>query len=110
MPTYLFESPKGERIEREFPIGSCPDKIGRFRKILAPVQFCVPEQHQACNDTEKVRHRHYRCNKEAAEGLANGTYMEPQDRGVTGEGQTRESVAQFNDMYVRAKGNTSAIR
>lgn len=40
MPTYVFESHDGERIEETFSVADCPDKLHRgkvYKKIIAPI-------------------------------------------------------------------------
>lgn len=118
--TYRFVSRNGEAIERDFDFaGPKPDMIevnGQrfyFARMLAP-SVNVPEHHRAATyagrDGDRKLARHYRCNKEAAEGLANGTMMENPERPIFGEEQPRESKVQFNRMYDEAKGRTSPQR
>lgn len=114
MPTYCYECDLCGYFEAEQSIYDQPLQVhgcGKpCKKVIPPVQFLYPETHSAMRDTSEWAHRHYRQNKEAAEGLANGTMMPPSDRGVFGDEQSRESKAQFNRMYDEAKGRTSPQR
>ena len=109
MAVYVFEAKNGEQIERDFPIGTAPQKIGRFKRIIVGVGLCVPKEHQAVTyagrEGQKILARQYRQNKAVAEGLANGTMNPPEGRDVVGDMQPREFKAQFNDMYESAKQN-----
>ena len=111
MPVYTFESEGGRLIEKDFSVAECPKEIEIdgiwYRKILSPVQFCVPEQHKAITyagrEGDRRVARHYRQNKRVAEGLANGSMMPPEGRDVAGDKQPREFIAQLNSMYDSAK-------
>lgn len=111
MPVYLYECALCGEFEVEMSISDPPlESCGcgePVRKLLAPVQFCVPEHMRAStfsgSEGERRLKRQVRTNNEIAKGLANGTMDPPSDRDVFGEAQTRESKNQFNRIYEKAK-------
>lgn len=113
MPVYCYECSQCGPFEAEQSIHDpaltiCPQGHAA-KRVLAPVQFCVPEQHKAVTyagrEGDKRVARHHRVNKEVAEGLAKGTMRPPDDRDVAGDKQPREFVAQLNSMYDSAKNS-----
>lgn len=103
--TYLYRS-GSESLEREF-VGDAPETFAEGGRMWVKAQILFTGGIHAYTPVgeaaDRIAARHYRCNKEVAEGLANGTYDPPEDRGTTGVGQPRESVRQFNEMYRDAK-------
>lgn len=120
MPIYLYECPscgvfEFEQSINDEPLTTCPQEgFDSFdicwkpvKKLIAPVAICIPKEHKAVTyagrEGDRVVRRHYKENKAVAEGLAKGTMMPPPDRDVAGDKQTRESIAQFNSFYEKAK-------
>jgi putative FmdB family regulatory protein len=104
MPIYCYECAECGVFEElqavgDTPLSKCPQGHPA-RRVVAPVGFVTTTNPDQEN---RIAARHYRQNKAAAEGLANGTMMPPADRDVAGDQQSRSSVAQFNSMYDHAR-------
>lgn len=105
MPVYWFESKDGELLELSLPISDSRQRVRQngktYRRILAPV--AIHAYTPVGNEAEVLERRHYRENKAVAEGIANGTMREADDRGIAGDKQPRSSVSQLNGMVADAR-------
>ena len=57
MPTYVYQNPQGEIIEKHFPFGEAPAKIGKYERVISfpsNILFKGPGWAKAAKEPHKV--------------------------------------------------------